>query len=145
MKLHTGLKWGCLAPVCALTILIISVAALDALLPSSAKRSLPKSASNIQEYYSDSWNGDFVRLLRADLPEQDYEIYTRSVNLSESYDPTKHADIKTMIEMGIGDAPSWWTPPPASDTTLFEYQRGDDYLRVLSYSDGTVYYLITSW
>jgi len=67
------------------------------------------------------------------------------MGFTQRFDPVAHADIKSMIEIGAGDAPGWWDPPNASDSTFFEHVRGDDCVRSLRYSNGTAYLLITSW
>ena len=113
--------------------------------PSAGRRALPASAIDIQEYYSGTWNGDFVRLIKARLPLEDYDAYAKALKLYERFDATKHAEIKSMIEIGIGGAPGWWDPPRASATTYFKHVKGDQYVQALNYSNGTVYYLITSW
>jgi len=145
MKVSRGVKWGCIAPLIGILSLIAVLLLLDTFMPSGARRALPSSAADIQEYYSDSWNGDFVRLLKARLPEEDYEDYAKSLDLTIRFDESKHADIRSSIDMGAGDAPSWWDPPRSNDTTYFDHVKGDDYVQTLKYSNGTVYLLIVSW
>lgn len=142
---HPAVKWGCLLPLITAVVLICGVLLLDRFIPSAARRKLPASATQIQEYYSNCWNGDFVRLIKAKLPRQEYAKYAGSLNLASLYDPAIRQDMEGTINMGIGDAPSWWNPPTASGTTYFEYKKGNDCLQVLSYSNGYVYYLVTSW
>ena len=72
-------------------------------------------------------------------------MFAKRIGLTQKFDPTAHADIKSVIEMGAGDAPNWWDPPAASSTTYFEHARGDDYVKTLYYSRGTTYLFITSW
>jgi len=145
MKLSRGVKWGCIVPVLGLFVLIGVALLFDKYVPSSAHRALPKSATNIQEYYSDSWNGDFVRVIKSKLPEKDYEDYAKALKMNTRFDATKHKEITSMINIGAGDAPSWWDPPKATGTTYFEYIQGDDYVQTLKYSNGTVYLLVISW
>ena len=145
MKISRGVKWGCIAPVVGVLSLIAFLYLLDTFMPSAAGRALPESANDIQEYYSDSWNGDFVRLVKARLPEGDYEEYAKALNLSTRFDDSKHADIRSTIDIGAGDAPAWWDPPRSSSTTYFDHVKGDDYVQTLKYSDGTVYLFIVSW
>lgn len=139
------IKWGCLAPTAFVILLILGCMLVDEVVPSQARRALPGSASDVQEYYSDSWNGDFIRLIKAKLPRKDYEEYARVLGLTERFDPIKHAEIKSMIGIGAGDAPDWWNPPMTRDTTFFEHVKGDDNVRALNYSNGSVFYLMTSW
>jgi hypothetical protein len=144
MKISRGVKWGCIAPLVGLLSLIAILYLLDTFMPSAALRALPESATDIQEYYSGSLNGDFVRLIKARLPEGDYEEYAKALNLSTRFDDSKHADIRSMIDIWAGDAP-WWNPPKSSNTTYFDHVKGDDYVQTLKYSNGTVYLLIVSW
>jgi hypothetical protein len=139
------MKWGCIAPVICLLLVVVAILLVDAIVPSGPRRALPKSASDIQEYYSDSWNGDFVRIIKAKLPEKDYVDYANELKIPFSFDASKHEDIRSMIDMGAGDAPSWWNPPSASETTFFDHVKGDDYVKSLKYSNGTVYLFIASW
>lgn len=113
-------------------------------MPSTARRSLPESATDVQEHYSDSWNGDYVRCIKARLPEIDLPLYAKKLGLSERFDPAAHHDIANLIDISF-DGPDWWTPPPATQTTYFGYERGDDFLQVLKYSSGYVYFVSTSW
>ncbi len=138
------LKWGCLTPIAAILALILAICLLDAFMPSAARRALPGSATVVQEYYSDSWNGDYVRCVRAKLPEADFPLYAKHLGLTERFDPVAHADITNMINMSF-DVPDWWAPPQAGPTTYFQYKRGDDFLEVLKFSEGYVYFVSTSW
>jgi hypothetical protein len=120
MDFHPGIKWGCLVFLAVVVMVVAVIFIHDTSVPSSARRALPKSAANIREYYSDSWNGDFIRLIRADLRGwDDYIAYAKTLGFSERYSKVKHADIKTIIGMGAGNAPGWWTPPPVDENTFF--------------------------
>lgn len=124
--------------------LILAVFLMDSFIPSAAKQALPTSATEVQEYYSGSWNGDYVRLLRAKVPETDCPLYAKNLGLIVRFDPAAHAQIASTINMGFGDAPSWWTPPVADRTTYFEHKHKDAF-RVLKYSAGYAYFVSTSW
>jgi len=139
-KEYPWLKWGCLIPIVGLFVLF----ALDVFMPSAARRALPSSAMEVQEFYSDSWNGDYVRCLRAKLPEADFPLFAKHLGLSEHFDPVKDADIASMINMSFG-GPDWWRPPQAGPTTYFKYKRGNDFLEVLNYSEGYAYFVSTAW
>lgn len=145
MKISRGVKWGCIAPGVGVPLLFVALLLLDTYLPSGVRRALPESATDIQEYYSDSWNGDFVRLLKARMSEEAYGDYAKALGLVTRFDESKHADIRSSIDMGAGGAPSWWDPPRSSDTTYFKHLKGDDFVKTLKYSNGTVYVFITSW
>jgi hypothetical protein len=144
-KLNPRLKWGCLTPFAVFLALILGVYLLDTFVPSAARRALADSATDVQEYYSGSWNGDYVRCLRAKLPEADFPLYAKNLGLTDRFDPVAHADIESMINIGFGDSPAWWTPPVAGPTTYFQHKRGDDFLQVLKFSDGYAFFVSTSW
>ena len=143
MAISRKLRWGCLAPLVAFIALIVGGFLVDYFMPSAAERALPSSAKNIQTYFS-GFN-DFARLIKADILPEDYSTYAAALNLTERFDPSLHADIETMLNIGVGDAPAWWNPPKASETTYFEHTKGDDYLRYLKIADGRIYHLTLSW
>ena len=92
-KINPWLKWGCLTPIAVILALILGVYLLDTFMPSAARRALPNSATEVQEYYSDSWNGDYVRCVRAKMPEADFPLYAKNLGLTERFDRVAHADI----------------------------------------------------
>lgn len=143
-KINPWFKWGCLTPIAVILVLILTAFLTDALIPSNARRALPKSATDVREYYSDSWNSDYVRCVKAKLPEPDYPLYAKNLGLTERFDPVAHVDIASMINMGIGGAPKWWTPHAAGPTTYFQHKRADS-LQVLKYSSGYAYFVSASW
>lgn len=139
------LKWGCLTPLAVVVFLVAGAAVADRVLPSVARKALPMSATNVREYYSGSWNGDYVRCLKAKLPEADVPTYAGNLGLTNRFDPVAHGSISGKINTGIGGAPSWWTPPQASPSTYFNYTPGKDGLQVLTYSGGYVYFVSAVW
>jgi hypothetical protein len=142
--LHPAVKWGCIVPIVPVIIAVIVLLILDRAVPSVPRSKLPPSATDIQEYHSDSWNGDFVRLIKAKMPPEEYTGYARRLKLATLFDPAIHHELKSLVNMGIGGAPKWWNPPSASASTYFEHKKSD-FLQVLSYSNGYVYYLVASW
>lgn len=143
--MNPWLKWGCLTPIAVILALILGLFLLDTFMPSGARRALPNSATEVQEYYWDSFNGDYERSVKARMPEKDFPLYARNLGLSVRFDPVVHADIASKISMHIPGAPSWWTPPPAGPTTYFRYEKGHDWLQALAYSEGYAYFVSTSW
>ena len=143
-KIHPALNWGCLAPVAVILANIVTLVVWDMYVPSRPRRALPYSATQVQEYYSDCWNGDYIRLVKAKLPEADYPRYARNLGLTNRFDPIAHADIADHIMMSFG-GPGWWTPPAPSRTTYFAYKRGDCFIEVLKYSEGYVYFVSSAW
>lgn len=144
-KINPYIKWGCLTPIAIIISVILAIYLLDTFLPSTARRALPKSATEIQEYYSDSWNGDYLRCIKARLPEADFPVYAKKLGLNEQFDPIAHVDIASTLNMGFSDAPAWWTPPVASRTTYFQFIPSNDFLQILNYSGGYAYFVSTSW
>ena len=126
-----------------LLLLIGAIVFIDDLIPSKAQKALPNSATNILEYYSGTV--DFVRLLKADMSRTDYDLYADNLKLTTQFSPNEHADIRSTIEAGIGDAPDWWDPPSASSSTYFKYRKGEEYLNVLYYENATAYLMFLSW
>lgn len=121
-RIPKPIKWGCFTPTIGIVALVIILLLADRFVPSSARRALPASATEIQEYYDDSWNGDFARVIKAKLPEKDYTEYARRLGLTVRFDPLKHAEIASSINMGVG-GPEWWNPPQATET-IFCLQEG---------------------
>lgn len=112
-------------------------------MPSAAERALPESAENVQCHHSGL--NDYVRLIKANMPREDFENYARSLKLSRRYNPSKHKKIEGLLNVGIGDAPPWWDPPDANETTYFEHTEGHEYVRFLKYHNGRVYYMELKW
>ena len=128
-----------------ITIFILAACPLDSIFLSSARKALPDSATEVQEFYSGSWNGDYARCLKAKLPEADYPLFAKNLGLTEHFDARSNAEIASIINMGVDDAPKWWAPPAATSTTYALFKRGQKGLRVLKYSEGRAYLLSTSW
>jgi hypothetical protein len=99
----------------------------------------------VQEYYKDHWNGDFVRLLKARLPEPDFPQYAKNLGLTERFDPVTHADASSLVNsLRFVSGQKWFDPPHADRTTYLKHKRGDDYFEVLWYSNGFVYFIAFS-
>jgi hypothetical protein len=132
---------GCLTPILAIAFSII----ISSLIPSAARKALPSSARNIQEHYIGGFHPDFVRLLKAELPEEDLSTYLSNLNLTVKYDPEIHSKIKSTINIRYGDAPNWWDEPHSLDQCYFDYTQGDEYLKRVKWKNGWVYFSVTSW
>ncbi len=143
MAISRKFKWGCIAPLVVFIAFIVGGFLVDYFMPSASERALPSSAKYVQTYFR-GFN-DFARLIKADIDPEDYSTYAEAINLTKRFDPSLHADIETMLNITVGDAPAWWNPPRADETTYFEYTEGDDYLRYLKIADGRIYQLTLSW
>lgn len=130
-----------------LGILVIGVCCLwaaDRLTPSLPRRALPATASDVQEYYSDSgFNGDFLRCLRARMPESEMPQFAAKLGLTQRYDPKR--DAKLPISFSVDPGISWWHQPDSMKGAYFEYTPGSESFSMAMYQEGDVYYMATSW
>jgi hypothetical protein len=141
-KLDPILKWGCLVPLTLVVALVCGLLLADRFIPSAARRALPGTATEIQEYFHEHGiTGDATRLLRAKLPADEYPRYAERLGLRVHFDPKRDADIASILDSLRGIArQSWFTPPPADATTYLDRKSGIQFFTVLWYSDGYVYY-----
>ena len=134
-------KWGCIAPVLGLVALVGLVLALDAFLPSAARRALPDSATDIHEYYRDfGITGDFIRLLTARCSAEEFHAYARQQKLK----PVIGDDLPDGCPSWSHSDESWWTPPSSHVGGYFTFEEGG-YRRLLAYHDGRLYYDLIGW
>ncbi|MEP4076220.1 hypothetical protein [Haloferula sp.] len=146
MKRPSLANLGCFAAVLVVAFLLFGGAILREVRTSPGRQALPSSAANIEEALAHHFvGGDFTRLLKADLTESDFSGYAKSLGLTERFDPEVHQHIEPTLNRTIGDAPAWWNPPEVDSTTFFDYEDGEDYLRVLRYRGGSVFLLVQSW
>lgn len=139
-------KWGCLVPLVGVLLLPFVGYFAREFGTSDGRKSLPREASNVQEHLTHGIiPADFTSLLKASLPVERYTDYARALGFPEQFDPKANERIESILNMTIGDAPTWWDPPKVDATTYFEHQEGDDHLRVLRYHDGSVYLLVLRW
>jgi hypothetical protein len=135
----TNKKWllyGCLAAVVLLVLLIVEAI----IAPSNARRALPASATDVQEYYLNAgFTGDFTRILKARLPEKDFPLYAKNLGLTERYDPSKQSRDYGGLETSIGGMPEWWDEPLELDNCYF--LLGKEYVERIKWKDGWVYYV----
>jgi len=133
-------KWGCVAPLVGMAALIGLVLALDAFLPSSPRRALPSSATEIHEFYKDyGFTGDFTRLLTAKCSIDEFHAYARQQEL----DPVIGDELPSGCRPWSRSDESWWTPPSSLAGAYFTFERG--YRRILAYHEGRLYYDMTAW
>jgi len=132
-------------PLILVALIILGIFIADKVIPSRARRALPSSATNIQEYYADfGITGDFVRVLKAHLPESDFQIYADNLGLTK-YDPAVQGSEYDTIKTGAGDVPKWWEQPQPMDNCFFKYTPGEDYYTRIIWNDGWVYFIAQSW
>ena len=140
------MRYGCLTPLAVITLLVVGVWLADVLLPSHARRALPGSAYDIKEYYDGyGISGDFVRILKARLPESDFIKYAEALHLSEKYDPAVHGLKYDAVKLGAGDVPDWWDEPRDMDNCYFSHTLGDEYVARVKWKNGWVYFIAQAW
>ena len=122
-------------------MLVALLIIVDKGVPSNARRALPESATEVQEYYSDSiFTGDFTRILKARLPEKDFPLYAKNLGLTEKYDSSKHNRREhDDLETSMGGMPEWWNEPMELDNCYFLLDR--EYINRIKWKDGWVYYV----
>ena len=125
--------------------ILFGLSLLDKFTPSGERRALPESAKNIEEYSSTSWNGDCLRLLKAEMPESEYPAYISRLDNLVKYNPEIHTGDYSSIRMGAGDAPEWWDPPYTDETRYFIYTPGEDHVFYCVYGKGYVYAYCCYW
>lgn len=133
-----------IAAVLLLPVFLLSVVAiLDKVIPSAARRALPVTATDIQEYYDSSLpSGDYTRLLKARVPENQVAVFARKMGVTERYVARKHADLPVVIPSG--EMP-WWKPRARLEGALFFCPPGREFSAVALYSDGYLYYSEFKW
>ena len=115
-------------------------------MPSIARRALPDSATDIQEYYSDGgFTGDFARVLKARLPEKDFPLYAKNFGLSEKYDPIKYGSTYDQLKTGVGSVPDWWDEPTDLGNCYFLHTPGKEFFERIKWKDGWVYFVAVAW
>lgn len=140
------LLYGCLTPVVFVAILIAGAIIVDKIVPSKARRALPYSAAEVQEYYSSAgFTGDFTHVLKARLPERDFSQYAKNLGLTEKYDPRKYGSAYDHLKTSVGDVPDWWDEPMELDNCYFQLLPGKEFVERIKWKDGWVYFLAVAW
>ena len=144
--MDTAAKWGCSLPLIIIVLLPFIGYPIREFQTSNGRKTLPADATHVKEdLIHGFFGGDHTRLLMASMPAIRFSEYAKSLGLYQRFDPGVHQGFKSILNTKIGGAPLWWTPPEVDSTTYFEHKKGDDYLRVLRYHNGTVYLLESSW
>lgn len=128
---------GCLWTLGAIGLFITVFLLIQSFRPSLPVRMLPKGATEIQEYYKDyGMTGDFIRLMKARIPESQVEDYAQKLGADQ-----KATDSPGERVSWSSLGPSWWRPqkPPL----YFHKER--EYQKLVSWEDGFVYVEIGAW
>ncbi len=145
-KWGSAAKWGCSIPLVIIALLPFIGYPKREFRTSRGIKLLPAEATHVEEDLIHGFiGGDFTRLLKAELPADRFPENANALGLSDQFDPRIHSGIQSILNMKIGDAPAWWNPPEVDSTAYFQHKADDDYLRVLRYHDGSVYFLVSSW
>jgi hypothetical protein len=128
---------GCLWALGATALFIAMFLLIQSFRPSLPVRMLPKGAAEIQEYYKDyGMTGDFIRLMKARIPENQVEDYARRMGATQkaSGSPGERVSWSSL-------GPGWWRPrkPPLYFLKEREYQM------LVGWEDGFVYVEIGAW
>lgn len=111
-----------------------------------AKRNLPETASNVQEYSRDTgFSGDYLRLLKADIPQKDFSEYVVALGMTEVYLEDKHLGI-IKNQMRYSNLPDWWDNTiPEEDNAYILYDTKKEIFKLLFWKDSKVYYVSSGW
>ncbi len=143
MKISASVKYGCLVPIAILTVIIIGGCIYDKVAPSGARKALPPSATEIQEFYSGG-GFDFIRCLKAKMPQSDFDVYARNLSLTKTYTPGQAES--SFVTMSIaGHFPEWFDPPGVDRASTVKYEEGAAWISVLQYKEPYVYFFIFDW
>ena len=134
-------RWGCLAVPIFFTLLV-GFCSLSSKIskgkPSLARTSLPDTATEIQEYYENTFlpPGEFHRLLKARMPRHEVEAYAHRVGA------TKRESGQTGKEFfSWAGAEEWFTPQ--EDPLYYYHER--QYRILVGWEDGYVYFDARAW
>lgn len=128
---------GCIWILGVICLAIITIVVIDVFLPSKAVRNLPDGATEVQEHYSDvGITGDFVRLVKARVPESEVADFARRVGATSEETGGAGSDY-----FSWSGAASWFSPqkPPM----YFHSEPG--YRILVGWEDGYVYFDVVAW
>ncbi|MES2459975.1 MAG: hypothetical protein V4671_05270 [Armatimonadota bacterium] len=102
--------------------LVLGALILDNVMPSYVRQALPASATDIQEYYSYSFNpqGDFARYLKARMPESEMPAFAVKLNLIQRYSATAHRS----MSVNFGGETAYWNPSSRLDGAYVQFGPG---------------------
>ncbi len=134
--------------ILAVVLVVVATVIVYRYIPSAARRALPESAREVQEFYDTAFGGDYVRCIKAKLPEADFPVYARNLGLRRSFISSEHEGRgRRFVNIQVSWAPAWWDPPRGEPGIDWYYDQ-DPNVPVnedLTWSNGYVYYLAFSW
>jgi hypothetical protein len=143
MKISAPVKYGCLGPILMLGLLVIGGCIYDKFAPSQARKALPTSASEIQEYHHEI-GFDFCRCLKAKLPKEDFANYAENLGLKKDYATGQSTSDPVAIQLN-DHFPAWFDAPGVNTATTVKYNNGAAWVAVVQYKEPYVYYFIFDW
>ena len=137
---------GCLTVIIAISVLFIASDLTRRFGPSRARRALPSSAQEINEKWMGlGFFGDFSRVLKARLPEEDYSAFVKNLGLETQFDPVLHDGTNRIpVNIHVG-GPKWWNEPQDLENCFFVYEPEHDYVCRVQYRNGFVYFTEAKW
>ena len=147
MKIPRPIKFGCLLPLAILVTLTAGVAIYDKFAPSAARKALPQSAADIEEYYREAGflAQDFTRCLKAKIPSDTVAGYANRLRLPHRYTSGQKVESIAGLDSGYGLVPSWFDPPAAVDADEVYYDYGPAWIAVLKYKAPNAYFIVIDW
>ena len=129
---------GCLIVLCIIATFILAVFIADKFIPSGAIQKLPSNASEIEEHYqSFGINGDYQRLLRAKIPQEEVEGYAKKLGATNEY----NKDNASHFPSSWSRLDPWFAP---QDPPLYYFQE-TGYRILIGWEDGYVYLDVFAW
>ena len=113
---------------------------------SYVRKQLPKSASEIQEYYNDTgMSGDYVRVLKAKIDKSSFHKYASRLKLNSTYSELKNTLESETWKMDITNPPSWWTEPNETELFYLKVDRDKEFIQRLKWKNGYMYLITVAW
>ena len=129
-------------------VLVGGLLVADKLIPSNVRKALPADATDVNEYYTDNlFLGDFVRYVKAKMPESEMPEFARKLSLSQRYSPAA-VPVRPGFSLdfdGETRINSWWNSSPALNGAYIKIGPGTEAYSIAKYANGYVYFKAISW
>jgi hypothetical protein len=105
---------------------------------------MPAGATEVKEYFNETWQDDLFRCVKATLPEEAVAGYAARLGLEKYTGEGQEGDARIVPHIATHPhGPEWWYPPTADDKSQWYYKPGlgDRSSETLVWHDGSVYYL----
>lgn len=109
--------------------------------PTFQRLALPRCAQDVQEYISSSWQGNYILVIKARIPEKEFMPYVKRIGVITKYDPKVHdSDVYMALRMHLSE-PKWWDAPDDFNKCYFNINSNKGFISWARYVDGVVYVL----